>query len=675
MRLNLSIISIMVSLLFLHQNLQAQEMPEHLLKSFSQGIINNAGLDVGDIKKMAIAVSRTRGEKRSDSELNELNNLSLIELKQLATQPFEIEFIEVPERSLKRMGTYTTEASEFIAPGEEASPIRFKHRGETWVRWFIHPMREDQSYRRFLGQTQIQRGRFLALLTESRSVVVFDRHETKAWTIKLSLPEAVGSFNDKSYPARDAQVHFRASEAILRSGALANHQDLGILPEQEYVGIESESFNEAQLVRNIDMLTPGKTLIPFSSFFTTEFFRSGLNWNEKDKIEWLARKPGKLAALIYEKMGLLHNSNHSQNSMLLLGENGRPLQMLLRDHDYELDKNHRFAEHTHRQIPSGIFKRTAYVDYSMVNGMKERFPKERFNDYLKLALSYFYTFFETLTGLRNEDYDQKEVERVLRTTPREITEANLLTYELVTRPTFDPRTHFITLITDYFNKDREIRGLTLTEVESKKLETLELTKTRLFKAFPALQNFEGAPYRSIESILLTPTQRMGVSALPTKELNTIFPEIMAQMELKLIQEYMDTDLRSQSLIQRVLNENDKAAFWNLCLMIKHFDLNLHPDFFHRFVEQSARLDIGEGLYFLFNYDSPLRSSEKHFLGLFETYIKNASLQERHFILQKKKDSLRLSEYPQLLEFLTQSKSAISEPGASCKTALLRTATQ
>jgi|GEM_PF-5237647 len=630
---------IFVSILFFLQIfcfgnvVSADEIPSHIANSFAQGILNNAGLTRVDLERLALTVIRARqGTDKNQSKI-EIAQLSISELKALATQSFPIEYIEIPEQHLLTKGEFSSETTQLLKRDQIMSPIRFMKDGEVWVRWFIHPMREDTSYREFLGDRPIQRGRFLGLLTESRSLIVYDRAKTKAWSIKVSLPVAVGQFQDKSYPVRDAQVHFRASEAILRSQALAAHPDLGILPEQEFVGIKGEGFDEAQIVRNIDVLSPGKKMISFSSFFTSEFFREkGLGWSDSEVIEWFARKPGTLAALVYGKLGLLHNSNHTQNTVILMDEDGKPERVLLRDPDYELDKTHPNAEKTHAQIPSGIFNRKALLDYSMLNGMKENFPAEKGPRFLKLVFNYFYSFFQTYSKIRNEPFHKEDVEKIIDFTSIKEQDSRKLTHFMVTNPNVDPKTHFTATVADYFDDEKKSKGLAISEIEGIRIQVKNSKIKRIMDSYPSLKNFPTNPIEGIPSILLALEQRRGIHTPPMKDLRDLYPDATAKLEEQLIRDFMNEKLRSRSLIQKVLDQRDPIAFWNLCLMIRHFNLEGNQRFFYDFLKSSSGFAINDGFHFLFEYKSPLRSFEKSFMDLFKNYIKAATRKDKQEML-------------------------------------------
>lgn len=391
--------------------------PPNVRQSFAWGITDNLALTYEDLSTMVQFIFERNYGLTTEQAKERTLQISDSGLRKIAVNSFSIDYVEVPAETFHKLGVFKSAESQHIPKNELYSPIRFQKDGKDYVRWFIHPLRQDRRFLNHIGNPPVQSGRFLGQFTESRSVVLQDTANGKFWSLKLSLPESVGPFKNKTLLAEKAEQQFKSSEIILGNKIKEGHESTGFIHEQEFMGIQSELWNEGQLVRSLSILNDGKLLLPYSAIFSRglAFFLKALKSSEANvarEKKWLAEKPGKAAAELYHREAVIVNSNHSQNSVLLLSADGEPLSYERRDFDFEFDSQRKDKKNSPLKEILPRFNGSAQLDWSMTNGF-------RGNSYYssieaKIAHSFYKAFtdrYQTLRGkpLETGDFSKKIV--------------------------------------------------------------------------------------------------------------------------------------------------------------------------------------------------------------------------------------------------------------------------
>lgn len=381
--------------------------PDNVRQSFSLGVKENGGLSRTHLEAMAAA--NLRSQKVDESTLiTLLGSKSDSQLADIATRPFLIDYYEIPEQSLLTEGEVTAERTQYNH-SNEPSPLRFLRDGKVFLRWFIHPLRPKPVLKGNLQSLQLKCGRFLGMMTESRSVVIQDRTNGHFWSLKISLPSAMGQFSNKTYTSKEAQIHFRNSERIFEQQKNGNLNNPQFFQEIEYVAFKMEGTDEGQLLRSLSFLKDRNLkFIPYSSIYTHGLHKyiaspemgpkaqGGLTDDERT---WLADEPALAAKKLYDDIAAVLNSNHSQNSVLLINQNRQPLRFMQRDLDFDYDLDHKSSRHGLDKIDTTNKTHEIKLDFSMLNGFTS--PERSYYSevkYKEIVVTFFTRVVSEITG-------------------------------------------------------------------------------------------------------------------------------------------------------------------------------------------------------------------------------------------------------------------------------------
>jgi hypothetical protein len=349
-------------------------------QSFAWGITDNLGLSREDLEGMgAVILNRNQNIELAKAS-QDVKLLSETALKELCTHSFLIDFAEIDESEFTKpneegkayTGYIYHEKSELKSKEASSSPLSFLRQGKRFFRQFIHPLRSNREFLEKLGNPVVHRGRFLAMFTESRSIVILDRVTGEFWSIKLSLPAGPGIFTDKAFGGREARIQLRGSEWLLSLVEDKVLTDELFLPEIEAVGfsVVSTGLAEGQLVRSLKILESENYLLPYTAVYSNglgKYIKGDIAVQEK---KWLSDEPARAAAQLFVKAGALLNSNHAQNSTLLLNANRQPLKLYLRDHDLDLNTENALAALASKHIGTKNKVIGGTIDFSMMNGFQ-----------------------------------------------------------------------------------------------------------------------------------------------------------------------------------------------------------------------------------------------------------------------------------------------------------------
>ena len=318
------------------------DYPAHIHQSFSLGLLYNSHIKEQWLRSYAAEViRRTQTGKAQKDLIAQLPAMPLEAVKTWATAIFPIEYVEVAEADLKKLGHYESIENALAKSESDLSPLRFLKNGQVHVRWFIHPFRENvATLLQSLGTKKIQKGRYWAQFTESRSTIVFDTHSKGIWSIKLSIPKGT------TIPFAKPLTPIEVSDHMAASRIVTELENTGKIPKQTYqrevhaVGFTIFGLSEAQMVRSLADISAHTLFIPGPALYT-----KGLNFFLPkgfspigfeyliDMVSVFANKTGQLAA----HTGLLQNSNHPQNSGALVNLKTSQIHYLCRDFDFHLD--------------------------------------------------------------------------------------------------------------------------------------------------------------------------------------------------------------------------------------------------------------------------------------------------------------------------------------------------
>lgn len=494
--------------------------PENVRQSFAWGITHNLALKRDDLLKMiAIAFPLVKNpEALSDQRLREL-----------LTRPIEISYVEIPVRQLKALGIYNYSHSNNLSADE--SPLEFNKNGETWARIFIHPLRQDREFLKILGSPAVQKGKFLAQLTESRSVVIMNRESGNYWGLKLSLPKAYGAFNDKTFTAEGAGQQFILSEHLLEQKKKGIYKNTQYLHEKEALGITIGEWSEGQTVRDLSILRSGGFLLAYDAIVSqglAAFWPRILEGVElfKEEMRWLAQKPAEAAAHLFSHSGVSVHSNHSQNNLVYLSPDREWVEYYRRDFDWNYIK---------KKAPESALSKTqpaveeGYIDYSLGNTFDEgtaHYSRHRIGQF---AFQFAAAFFSELGRIEHW--------------PRRVNRSKILwmLHSRLSRP-------------DHYSFDTQVlldQGKYLlghaTSIENRHDTFLE--------KYPELKDFLKDPTSFLSHLITDFPPRGGDTQSDISEyLLERHPKELQQAWNKLISDHMSSSRRSSSAIQLALDD-------------------------------------------------------------------------------------------------------------------------
>lgn len=468
--------------------------------------------------------------------------LSEARMRELLTRPIEISYVEIPVRELKALGNYNYSHSAFLMP--EDSPIEFTKNREQWARIFIHPLRADREFLKVLGSPQVQKGKFLAQLTESRSVVIMNRESGNYWGLKLSLPNAFGAFNDKTFAAEGAGQQFILSEHLLEQKKKGLYKDTQYLHEKEAMGVTIGTWSEGQSVRDLSILRLGGFLLPYDAIISkgiAAFWPRVLDGLEllKEEMRWLAQKPAEAAARLFSNDGVSVHSNHSQNNLVYLSPDREWIEYYRRDFDWQ---------YIQKKAPESALRKTqpaveeGSIDYSLGNTFSEgavHYSRYRIGQF---AYQFAAIFFAELGRLENWDG------RVSRAT---------ILWMLHSRNSNpDHYTFFTQMLLD---RGKFLRGQAASIVSR---------HDGFLEKYSELKGFSKNPVAFLSQLITDSPRDIGPRSDISEYLLERHPKELQHAWNQLVSEYMSTNTRGTSAIQRALDAPDQH--WNLFLRIGEF---------------------------------------------------------------------------------------------------------
>lgn len=320
-------------------------IPLNIRQSYFLGVAYNGHLQKNDLIAMAAVIQHLAQYPSNKFTEQELAQITEFELAQILTQEFEIEYIEIEASKIPKNIIFEEKINSYTSKEAAFSPLSFMSNGKKYLRLFLHPLRKDRSILKDFTNTPVQKGQFVAQLSESRSVLLFDKKTRLTWSLKLGVPDRIAHFVNKALTSEDAIEHIEISEKLsgLESQELIPQRSY--LPEVHGLGFKGPGINEGQNLRLIaNAFKDGQYVIPNPATFT-----KGLAWlfpnlsaNEIQSLEneVLVDQLAERAAKIYFHTGLLMNSNHSQNSGIILDKDGHAITALLKDPDFGIDPFH-----------------------------------------------------------------------------------------------------------------------------------------------------------------------------------------------------------------------------------------------------------------------------------------------------------------------------------------------
>ncbi|MBL7670709.1 MAG: hypothetical protein JNM39_09490 [Bdellovibrionaceae bacterium] len=631
--------------------LNAAGIPPHIQKSFAIGLLDNVAVSEDHVRLCAAVVLSKRLQKPAEETQALVTKMPLRQVKELAVLSFPIDYVEIPQAQLQTQGTLNHGASEFMGLKDTESPLFFLKNGKTFVRIFIHPMRDASRVLRAFGDPPIQRGRFLSQLTESRSVVLHDQQTEGTWSLKLSLPNAIGPFTQKHFTAEFAAIHFGRSERLL--SAYHNKKLSGVfhLPEEEFVGFKGQGIDEGMLLRSLLTIPEEALLVPAAAVLTKglgAYLPHTLATSEMLKY-LMAEKPGEIFAEILKELHLLNNSHHGQNNVFLIFQDGRRPEARFRDMDLDLWTG---APSVSQEGRPDSKRRSAhneggnFVDFSLMNGIPEGAALAvKPEEYVDLIYSFYRSFFETLSAKANMSIDLGRVEGLVRRLDNlSDVEGTLLSQDIQSRGA-----HAVQVRRKFrVNLDKLIGPPPGDIVSPGQDQSAAIYRTiqqrsreELLKRLPEMASHQDSPREALRAHFLSPE----IKRRPSLTVQTLvalgLEEVRGGHLLGQIRsEFLNPKTRNNSLVMNILREASVDAMGPFFYFLQEMDQNLHLRFFKNFIEEYVRLRGHENnsvtmLHRIIGGDPKLAhnlSREGTIEELFETWMKIAPLRHQEQIL-------------------------------------------
>lgn len=519
--------------------------PENVRQSFAWGITDNSALKIEDLTAMAKALLISKGKSEQEVEA-ELKGKTDKEIKEIITSPFLIEYVEVAANEVEKLGRYFSGTSQYLP--QEHSPISFTKDGVEMMRWFISPLRSDRSFLNHFGNPEVKRGQFLAQLTESRSVVLMDRESGETWSLKLSLPEAFGPFKKgKEFQGYQAQFQFRMSEHLLKLKDQKKLPATQFMAEVGFSSFESADFSEGQLVRSLDALKKGRYLLPYSAIFTgglEKFARlnPGIDPGKQTK-RWLSVEPGRAAANLFFVNGLSLNSNHSQNSLLILSPEKVPIGYLRRDTDLDLAVNEPGADEV-RSFFRVHASDDVQLDYSMSNGLEATHYTQA--EIERFAIDFFSSAVNRLQKLKGAPKLNWDIRKLVEYNNRHyVLDTNIL-----------PR---------------------VEEISSDQRTAFAIMNMEYKENFPEIGDIKSDPKAGLVKLLSRPNMRKGFVSNLSLNLNQLTKGRSTFGLSALLKEFANPQTREKSFVWKLLHQEEVEPLWNFCILLgNHFKMDWIP---------------------------------------------------------------------------------------------------
>ncbi len=354
------------------------------------------------------------------------------ELLRVVATPIPISYYEIPLAALENEGMMKHELRAQADVFAEKS-LFFERNGRKYVRWFMHPLAHQPpiesiaSSLRWKGVwLKRKKGPYRARLTASRSLIIDDGDPRHSFSLKLSLPRAPGSFQEKNIFMKEWTAWTRHNHYLSDLLTQFSIPELQFQYESVGAGLSGKQ-EDGMLSRTLSGLRDGERYyLPSFALFDDQVPRWIAKRNgssdpvafwRKEFIQPLASALAKLRA----HTGARHTSPHSQNLLIELDRSWKPTgRVILRDADFYIDEA-QFRK-LNRVIPAGQTQGLVERSHSEAPELlEERFMLRRGigrtpswlgdDGYATWAQEYFETFARTYsetTGIPlNEDYHLK----------------------------------------------------------------------------------------------------------------------------------------------------------------------------------------------------------------------------------------------------------------------------
>lgn len=369
-------------------------------------IARNYGLDEESLRYMAAGVLMRNNLLPRAVALAESQKLNLHDAKKISLQSFYVKTYEIPLELVTKDSEIQT---NHLFNSENNKQIIEKN-NKKYLRWFVHPLHESDFIQNNYKDYEIK-NRFIAKLTSSRSLLIYDPLTHEQWSLKSSLKKAAGPFSNKEYKSKHSEFHFQMSQILAADPFLKDRFFL----EESFVGLKSAVFDEGQIVRSLKPYASGETIIALSGLYdqhTAISFsnKNGYNDNWKEFIQDVIMKDlGITTAHLYEKYGLIHNSFHSQNISVRFDKTGKYLGVLIKDPDFDVNID-KYEKVMGKETAAAFTAKsnirtqnTIILDFSVLNGVKiPTLTNDEFMSfYRNMGIQFTQSFLEKMNHMRN----------------------------------------------------------------------------------------------------------------------------------------------------------------------------------------------------------------------------------------------------------------------------------
>jgi hypothetical protein len=394
----------------------AYSWSENIRRAYTLEVFRNPGMNETSLRYMGAASLVAQGKMSRDEALLHVNTLDMSAIKALLKQDFQIKYFEIPAEVFRALG----EADHQKLPGESQDQQVVVRDGKKYVRWFVHPLHDSEyiesKFSQYRGKENIR-----ALLTSSRSLVIWDPKTNEEWSLKTSLNKAAGPFKNKAYSSNAAAFHYQMSQIIEADPFLKAR----FFVDESFISLKNEEFNEGQIVRSLKPYKSGESMMALASLLDAPLAKAvaakngyGDNW-QQFIIDKIAPEIGEISAHLYEKYGLAHNSLHSQNIVVSFDKNGKYSGVRFRDPDLEV--NLEKYRQVFGDVKAGEFIAKANirnseniaVDFSVLNGVTLAIPaRQVLQFYHQLGISFSASFLSKVADLRGDQrLSKSEIQR------------------------------------------------------------------------------------------------------------------------------------------------------------------------------------------------------------------------------------------------------------------------
>jgi hypothetical protein len=384
----------------------AYSWSENIRRAYTLEVFRNPGLNETSMRYMGAASLVAQGKMSREEALLHVNTLGMDKIKALLKQDFQIKYFEIPVDIFRALG----EAAHQKLSGDSQNQQVIVRDGKKYVRWFMHPLHDskymESKFSAYRGQENIR-----ALLTSSRSLVIWDPKTNEEWSLKTSLNKAAGPFKNKAYSSIAAAYHFEMSQIIDADLFLKAH----FFVDESFISMTNADFNEGQIVRSLKPYKSGESMMALASLLDASLGKAvaakngyGDNW-QQFIIDKIAPEIGVISAHLYEKYGLAHNSLHSQNIVVSFDKNGKFSGVRFRDPDFDANLEKYRQVFGDSKADEFIAKsnirnsKNIAVDFSVLNGVTLAMTdNQKQSFYKKLGQSFSAAFLSKVADLRGD---------------------------------------------------------------------------------------------------------------------------------------------------------------------------------------------------------------------------------------------------------------------------------